>query len=228
MAMPTRLPRLFGVAMALVALVVLVVGFAPSFRPSADGMTLMRPVVMAHATLFSSWMVLFLVQTTLVATHRVQMHRTLGVLGACLAGVMVVSGPPMALGMARRGQPADDPLLFMLVIVTDVLLFGGFVAAGIYFRRRAETHRRLMLIAMIVMLPPAISRWPVAVRHPAPVVMGVMTLLLAAAPVWDLLSRRRPHPVSLWGGLGALASIPLRFAIGQTAWWHDVARWLVG
>jgi hypothetical protein len=61
------------------------------------------------------------------------------------------------------------------------------------------------------------SRWPIAVKHSAPVIMGIMLEFLATAPIADLLARRRLSRVSLWGGLAVLVSLPLRFAVAQTA-----------
>ena len=101
------------------------------------------------------------------------------------------------------------------------------VVAGIYHRHRSETHKRLMLLAMVSMLPPSISRWPIAVKRPAPVIVGIMLAFLAAAPISDLLSRPRQSLASLWGGLAVLLSLPLRFALAQTAAWHAFANWLV-
>jgi len=205
------------------------VGFAPSVLARLPQTTpAMHAIVVAHALLFSSWMALFLVQTSLVATHQVRIHRSLGIAGVVIATVMVVSAPPMAVGLARRGEPSgSDPLMFMLVIVVDVLLFATFFGSAISFRRRAETHRRLMLLAMTTLLPPAISRWPWVVRHPAPGVLGILSLFLVAPVVADLLARRRPHPISVFGGLAVVVSVPLRFAVGQTAAWHELARWIV-
>lgn len=75
------------------------------------------------------------------------------------------------LGLAKRGLPAGDPLVFLLVILTDLFLFAVFVAAGICYRARGETHKCFMVVGTVSMLPPAISRWPIAASHPAPVVM---------------------------------------------------------
>jgi hypothetical protein len=150
----------------------------------------------------------------------------LGLAGAGLAVLIVALGLLVALPAARRGSLPGDPLAFLLVMLVDLLLFGVFVSAGIYQRRHSETHKRLMVLAMANLLPPAISRWPIAVGHPY-VVVAVLFVFLAAAPVYDLVARRRLHAVSLWGGLLVLASGPARFAISQTAAWHHVARWLV-
>jgi hypothetical protein len=213
--------------MGLVVIGVIGTGFGPSFYARPATMPALVPRVVAHGILFSSWVALFLVQAALAASGQIRLHRRLGVAAAGLAVSMVVTAPPMAIALARRGLPPGEPLEFLLVILTDLLLFTIFVAAGIYNRRRSETHKRLMLLAMVSMLPPSISRWPIAGKHPALVIMGMMPVFLAAAPISDLLARRRLSRVSLWGGLAVLVSLPLRFAVAQTPAWHAVANWLV-
>ncbi len=219
--------RWFYAAMAAAVLVAEFVGFSHSERARiAAGYTL-SPIAIGHATLFSSWIVLFLVQTLLVSTGHTRVHRRLGVGAAVLAAIMVVSAPLLAVGLARRGQPPGDPLAFLLIVLVDLLAFAVFVGAGIYNRRRSETHRRLMLLATTSLLPPGISRWPIAVGNPGSVIMIALLVFLAAAPIHDLWARRRAHPVSLWGGLALLASVPLRLVVAESAVWHDIARWLV-
>lgn len=222
----TRSARWFFVGIALAALVTVFVSFAPSFylRPATKPALALR--VAAHGTLFSSWFVLFLVQTTLAATGRIRFHRWLGVAATGLASVMVLTGPAMAIGLARRGEPAGDPLAFMLIILVDLLFFAIFVGAAIYYRRQAEIHKRLMILATISILPPGVSRWPMAVRHAA-VIPAVVMLFLAATLAFDLWTRRRVHRTTLWGGLAYMASVPVRFAIAHTVAWHEVATWLI-
>jgi len=66
---------------------------------------------------------------------------------------------------------------------------------------------------------------PIAVDRPG-VIVGLMLLFLTAPILFDLLSRRRAHPVSALGGLVLFASVPLRHAVGQTNTWHQLAMWL--
>jgi hypothetical protein len=221
-----RSDRWFYVGMALAMLAVLAVGFAPSFYLRPPTRPLLAPRVVAHGIAFSGWMLLFFVQTVLVAAGRTRIHRRLGLAAAGLALAMVVSAAPMAVAAAGRGVPPPDALAFLLVMLVDLLLFCGFVAAAICYRRRPEIHKRLMLLATLSLLPPSISRWPIAVAHTA-VIPAVMLLFLAAAPLRDAAARHRLDPVSLWGALGVLVSIPLRFAIAHTAAWHHIASWLV-
>ena len=219
--------RWFYVGMAIAILVAELAGFSRSYRERVAGGYVLSPVATMHVVLFAGWIVIFCAQTGLIATRRVHVHRRLGVVAAVWATTMVLTGPPLAVDLARRGLPTGtDPLVFLLVILVDLLVFGVFVAAGVLARRQPETHKRFMLLAMMSLLPPGIGRWAIAERNPAPVVMVALIVFLAAPLVADRLSRRRINRVSLWGGIVLLASIPVRFAVGQTAMWRDVARWL--
>lgn len=223
-----RSPRLFYVSIATAILLAEFVGFLHSERARSTAGFTLSPMAIVHATLFSGWVVLFLVQTVLVSTRHTRVHRTLGIAGVLLAAIMITTAPSLAVGLARRGLPPGDPPAFMLLILGDLFGFAAFAAAGIYHRRRPETHKRFMLLATMSLLPPGLSRWPIAIAHPGPVIMLALAGFLAAAPIRDLLARQRVHPVSLWGGVALLVSAPVRIAIAQTALWHHIARWLIG
>jgi len=220
---PQRPGRWFYIGMAVAALVTVFVGFHRSFYLRPSTLPPLAPLVVAHGIISSSWVVLFLTQTTLVAAHRIHVHRRLGLAAIGLAALIIGSAPLIAIAAARHGR---ENLPGLLIILMDVPFFAVFVAAALYYRCRSETHKRFMLLAMASLLPPAVIRWPIAVGRPA-VFVGILLLFVAAAPVYDLLSRRRLHPVSLWGGLAFLASIPMRLALSQTETWHRVASWLI-
>jgi hypothetical protein len=48
------------------------------------------------------------------------------------------------------------------------------------------------------------------------------------AMIHDWLSRRRVHPIYIWGGVILFISGPLRAVIGKSAAWESFARMLVG
>ena len=222
-----RSPRRFYVSMSTAIFLAEFVGFWHSERArSGAGLTLSSMAVV-HATLFSGWIVLFVAQAVLVSTGHTRTHRRLGIAGVLLAAVMIATAPFLAVDLARRGLPPGDPLASMLLILGDLFGFAVFAAVGIYYRLRPETHKRFMLLATTSLLPPGLSRWPIAINHPGPVIMLALTGFLAAAPLRDLLVRQRVHRVSLWGGVALLASVPVRIAVAQTDLWHHFARWLV-
>jgi len=225
--------RMFYVGMATAALLTVFVGFAPTYYLRSLTGTASLPVqIHAHAVVNSAWIVLFLVQATLVATGHTAVHRRLGMFGAALATLIVVLGIITAVQGARNGwNPSrgafPDALAFMLVGLRDIFVFAGFVTAGLYFRRRSDVHKRLMLLGTIGgLMWPAITRMPVVAGR-LPVMFGFMAALVVAPPVCDLLARRRLHPIDLWGGLMIFASFPLTMAIARTAAWHSLAAWLV-
>ena len=225
----------FYVGMAIAILVVVLTGFGQRYYLKIGSGTLALPwLVHFHAAAFTTWILLFLTQTGLVAAHQVDMHRRLGVLGAVLAPAIVALGVAVSIHGARNGwnpagprSPFRSPLEFMVVPLSDIAIFASFVAAALYHRRRPELHRRLMLLAMIGgMLWAALTRVPPLVGK-LPALLGVLLLFALASPVRDLLARRRPHPVDLLGGLIVVAAVPLRSVVAQTDAWHRFAAWLV-
>ncbi|MEO7986930.1 MAG: hypothetical protein ABI766_10385 [Gemmatimonadales bacterium] len=182
-----------------------------------------------HGALFTSWILLFLSQTTLVAAGRTDLHRRLGVAGALLALVMPVIGMVVAIEAARRGvTPAGGPapLVFLVVPIFDLLLFTTLAWTGLYFRRTKDTHKRLMLLATISLLTPAIARLPGIISAGPPAFFGLTDLRVIACLVYDRVSRGRIHPAFFWGGLFVIASQPLRLLIGGTGAWLAFATWL--
>ena len=238
----SRRARKFFPGMAFAVAIVVFVGFAPSYYlkpfthvthyptglPVSPSLALL---VHVHAMVFSAWILLFVAQTTLVAAGRTDLHRRLGVAGAILAPVMIVLGVMTAVRGARDGWnpggPYPDALAFMVVGLADLLVFSVFVAAGLYYRRRPEMHKRLMLLATVGgFMWPAITRMPFVAGRPL-LMFGLLGALVFAPTLRDLLLRSRIHPVSFWGGLLILAAFPIRVAIGLTPAWHAVAAWLI-
>jgi len=187
-------------------------------------------LIHAHAILFSSWVLLFIVQTALVAQHKVAVHRRLGIAGAVLAGAMILVGAATALQTAARGaSPASpDPLAFLIVPLTDMLLFGSFIVAALRLRKDREAHKRLMLLAYVSIITAAVARWPGFLSLGPPVFFGIGLSFLFAGAIYDFASRRRVHPVYLWGGSALIASVPLRLVISGTSAWHAFAAFIVG
>jgi hypothetical protein len=158
-----------------------------------------------------SWVLLFFAQTTLVAAGRTNLHRRLGLVGGMLAVLMIILGPVVAIYGARHGHnpggPYPDAMGFLVVGLTDIILFTGFVVAGYYHRRHREYHKRLMLLATIGgLLWPAITRLPY-VRGQFLAMFGLLALFVLAGPSCDLIARRRVHVVYLWGSMLILASL---------------------
>ena len=192
----------------------------------------LSPLVQLHGLTFTAWIVLLVVQTTLVAANRVDIHRKLGIAGGVLAVAMVVVGILSTMHAARYGSPAFPPgvppLVFLVVPVFDLMLFSGFGATALWFRRRSEIHKRLMILATIAVMPPAVGRLPFAfiVAAGPLAIFGLADLVLFTFVLLDVRSARRLQPATLWGGLAIVLSQPVRFAVAGTGLWMSFATWL--
>lgn len=234
-ARPVR-DRVFFTSMAAVVLAVVFIGFAPSYYlrgilPPAHPYESLSPLVMLHGLAFSAWVVLFAVQASLVATNRVAIHRRLGMVGMVLIAIMI----PLAILTALYGvdRPFSRPpgipgLTWLAVPLLDVPVFGGLVIAALAFRRTPAIHKRLMLIAMIDLLQPALGRIP----DPAwlPVALSPVQTLVFLLPLmaWDLFTLKRLHPATLWGSAVltvVIVTVPLIWA---TPAWLAFAGWAHG
>jgi hypothetical protein len=186
----------------------------------------LRAAVVFHGVQFLSWFVIFLIQSLLIPKNRILLHRRLGYFSAVVVVAICLDGPYIALEGVRRGVLGTDGIAFMAVMIGDIVGFAVFIALGMIYRRKPETHKRFMLLGTLSLLPPAIIRWPF-IEGTQPAVGVVMMVLLAIAPLSDFASKRKVSTVSLWGGVALLASVPLRIAISHSAVWHEFVKWLL-
>ena len=216
-----------GVAAAIIALV----GFARTFylKTLFDTPPL-TPLVHLHGLVMTTWVALFVVQTWLVAAHRTQVHRRLGLFGAGWALLVLVVGTTTGIEGARLGHsPGPPPLKFLVVPLGDMVVFATLVGIGLYLRNRREVHRRLMLLATLGILMAAFGRLPLAfIQSHRPLVPFLLVdLVVLAFIAFDTFKHRRLHPAFGWGGGLILASFPLRILLAQTEAWLQFAGWLV-
>ncbi len=185
-----------------------------------------------HGLLMTTWFVLFFVQVRLVAAHRTDVHRRLGVAGAVLAGLIVVIAIDVALTSGRRHLAADpnsDALVFLPRPLGIALLFSIFVAAAILLRRRPDYHKRLMVLACVSILGAGIDRLPLNSIENASLwkLFGLNDVCLAACMAYDTLRNRRLHPAWVGGSLLLVGYQVLVLLVSHTPTWLRFAAWLL-
>jgi hypothetical protein len=231
----------FYVTMAAIFVAVAFGGFFETYwlqvaRGTFTGSALLH----LHGLLFSLWTLFFLSQALLVANRNLKSHRSWGLLGISLATAMLFTGMAVAInGLHARidSGTGEAGRAFVIVPISAVLMFAGFVAAAIVNVRRPERHKRFMLVATVSVLQAPIARFfflaatgggpgmrPGLVPPPpaAAALMGagVTDLLIVAALVHDWRSYGRVHP-AYWWGLGLTLAVQLsRPLIAQTELWH--------
>lgn len=226
-----RSERRFYPGMVLAAAAVIFAGFAPTYYlKSVTGSRELSVLVHVHGAAFTAWVILFLVQVRLIAGRNLAAHRKLGLATVALAAAMIVLGFLTVVAGGRRGVTVNGatPEAFMLIPLTDLLVFGVLVTLAVIYRRRGAVHKRLMLLALIGgLLLPAISRIPWVHDRP-PVILLIFALFLAAGALHDRMSTGRIHPVNKWGAAAVFLTVPMRFLISGTSGWERVATWLIG
>jgi len=227
-----RFENHFFSAMAVVILVSVFVGFARTYYlAGVFKAPLPNLLIHIHGAVFSSWILLLIVQTSLIATGRVNLHRRLGLLGFGLACLMVVLGLLAATDELVRhfapGAPGMKALAFYAVPLSDILVFSTLIYFAFRNRFHPATHKRFILIATIAMLDAAFVRWPI----PAPwwnlrVASVCCYILLLVMICYDFWSTGKVQRATLWASLFLIATKEVRMPIAHTAVWQDFATWV--
>ena len=178
-----------------------------------------------HALLFMSWLVLFIVQTSLIATYRVKVHRKLGYFGIALAAAMIVVGGRTAVEAARLGAvpPGANPWNFTAIPFGDIITFAGFFLGAVLWRNDKDKHKRLMILASACLMAAPLVRFPGVLRVGALAAYGLALLFPIGAAVYDRWSRGRVHPVYWWGLALIVLGVVVRVVLlGSPAWRHSM------
>jgi hypothetical protein len=233
----TRLPgrkydRQFFLAMILLQIAVVVIGFGPTYY-LAGGPRAPLPsvVVQIHAAVFTTWMLLLFVQTGLVSARRISWHRKLGVAGFLLACIMVVMAVLVAADEAARVKPlpisesVSSLLVFPFEAAFEFAILIGFAFA---LRKNPTAHKRLIVIATAGITGPAFFRWHVPVLfHNAFAARDATYLFLLLLAAYDLWSTNRLHRATVWGSAFAVLMGQVVIRIVQpTPSWHTFVHWV--
>ena len=196
------LDQYFYLFMSLLIVMVVVYGFSSTVDKNLIHPTLRRPLVLyIHATIFSGWVVFFILQSALIRTHNARVHRLIGWFGVGLGVTMPVLGIITAIPMARFNTlylhsttAASD----LIIPFFDMIAFTIPLALAIYWRKRPEFHRRLLLIASCALTAAAFGRFPPGLLPPFLFYAGVDLLILFGV-VHDQIVNRRIHRVYFYG-----------------------------
>jgi len=223
-------PRFYLLITAtLVAFVVL--GFARTYysRILTDPPPL-TTLLHLHAAVFTIWMALFLTQAGLVAAHRVDLHRKLGIASAVFAGLVFVVGVLSVFQTAISNHVSPSglaPAQFSIVGFTSIGLFGAFIALGIIYRRRPGLHRRFMILGFIASISPATARVLRLLGIEAyrdSLIPLCAAAFIVACVVYDWRKYRVVHPAYVVGCLVIVVSRPLRNMVGHSDWYFPIGE----
>jgi hypothetical protein len=246
----TRTGFFFWTSVLLLAF--LVIGFAPSLYLRAFFEVPPIPAYLhVHGAVLTSWFVWLVLQTSMVRTGRTVTHRRLGVSGAVIGAAVVFAGPMATMGAVGRlreagidwdtdmsvvsglGVEGVPMIRFAAQVVwgnfISIAVFAGLVASALALRRSPETHKRLMLLASIAIVGPAlarISRWPMLGGEDGAFIPGVLLALLIAVVAHDLVRERRLYKATVYGVGAIVAGAVAQQLIANSELGRSVVRML--
>lgn len=247
---PLRWDRPFFLAMLAAVWLAILSGFGyHNVQKYVAGRLTYPWIVHIHGVAFVGWLVVFTAQVALVHRGQVSTHRRLGKFGAGLAAAMVVLGVLTAILTERfkLGTPASDPP-FLSVMFADMLVLAGLVTAGMQMRRLPATHKRLMLLATLMLTDAGFGRWlsPKIVEWTGqknywelksfaegawPFIRFQLLptyTLVAALGAYDLFTRKRLHPVYV---RAVACCLPIHILAGWLyfqPFWRSIALRIIG
>jgi hypothetical protein len=219
--------RNFFLTMTLLTLAIVVAGFAPTYYLKLWFDTPpLKLSVHVHSILSTAWCALLVTQVLLIRKGRYDWHRNLGMAGVVVAALVVITGYMVIFGKPR---PTVAARAFIFTPMVNLMLFSVFIAIGVYFRRDAALHKRLMYLSLLFIAGAAMTR---LMRHfgytPFAHLHHYLVYLVLFLPliVYDLVRLRKLHRATI-AGIAVHALVhPLHFWIAFTPTWQRFADWL--
>jgi hypothetical protein len=235
---------------ALVLLAIVLAGFAPSLylRVAFDAPPI--PFYLhIHGAILTGWFVWLVVQAWFVQTGRLRLHRKLGIFAAAY-GLLVVVGALMATfnaverdlaqgitfetSMAEIAPEVGGELTYLNFIrgvvwgnITGATTFATLLVVGVLFRGRTDVHKRLVLVATVAIVGPAlarIARLEILGGEQGPFIPLALLTLLAGIVIYDIFALRKIHAATVVAVAFAIALRVLGAMASRTDLGTDFVR----
>lgn len=192
------------------------------------------PVVHLHAAMHFLWMILLTAQPLLVNVGKTSLHRSLGNLGIAVGTSVFFTGALLALLAAASTRETPLPPYYDLVYLGlwSVTAFGILFALAIWQVRRPEVHKRLILLATLPLLPPAVNRMymvPFGMTE-LPLLPMYLTLdaMALAVVVQEWRSTRRVGGYTIFAAVLLVSQQLLHMPVANSGWFAGFVYELTG
>ncbi len=231
----------FYLGASLFSLVIVLVGFSRSFYLQEYFELPELPLhLVVHGTVLTGWFFLACLQPALVRYGKTWLHRRTGIAGLLIAVAVVITGVWTL--VLRDAATIDEFPSRAAGNLASLFMFLFCIALGAAFRRKPGHHKRLMLMASISVLAPALDRFAripllndllgkLLPWFPAPPEIAFATItflvLLMAVVIHDFIRDRQIHRGTVWGLVSILIISPAATAmIVSTGGWATFVKWV--
>ncbi len=220
----------FFMAISLVGFLAVFIGFGKTLPPAIKDVKT-PSIVFIHGAFAFAWLCLFFIQATLMNYNNFRAHRALGYLGIFIAiGTAMTMLPASASTVSKnlREGLGETSYSSIVGVATSAFMFLAIVIAGVLNRKNPQTHKRLMLLATILVLWVAWFRF----RYYFPSVprpdiwFGVVLpdTLIIISWIWDKYVNGRLHPVLGWVGTLIIVEQSCEVFLYDSAGWRSVGK----
>ena len=215
-----------------VGILAVLIGFFTTYvTPNLSGKFKAPPVVHIHGFFAFGWIILFVIQSVAIKNRNLSLHKKLGYLSLFIALGIIATLLPVGLFQVNRDLKnglGEIAISEIVGVVTTGLMFATLVTLGFINRKKSKVHKRLMLLATIVVLWPAWFRF----RHYFPAVQRpdiwfavvLADSLILVAWIGDKINHGKIHQVLLYGGLLIIMENVAEILLFDTATWRHVAH----
>ena len=234
----TRAGRRIYVFTAALFLATAMVGFNPNVVAILEGRYSVPPIVYVHGATMMAWLVLLIVQSTLMAAGRPRVHRMLGTVAFALVPAMLVVMIATSIDGYHRHLAGGRPRVLLanalLGEASLVLQFGVLAGVALLARRAApETHKRMILVATVPLLNAAVGRmswlpFTAGTSGEFDYVSALYPLVLIVPALLNDVARiGRVHRAYLVGIAIVVVSTAATRELWSSPWWHGIVRALL-
>jgi hypothetical protein len=236
----------------VILLVIVFIGFAPSLflRPAFDTPPL-PPYLYLHGLILTAWFLLLIFQAWLIRKNHTALHKRLGYFIAAYGVFVIVGGLLATSNTVARGfggavfldtdmadiDPGMGAGISYLEFISGVVwanlaamtTFAVMLSSAIFFRRQSDIHKRLILIATVAIVGPAlarIARLELLGGEQGLFLPTTIFLLLATIIVHDFLTLGKAHRASLAGAGFLIIVFLTSIAIARTEFGLEFVRGL--
>lgn len=219
----------FFLVMGLVLLAIVIGGFAPPVFTRPGGVASLPLLLHVHGAVFVSWFLVFCTQARLAGSGNIRLHMQLGKASTLVATAMIVLGYFVIRGAYANpdwnvaGMSRAASVMFPFTDIVNFTIAYGLAMAN---RRNPAAHKRLMLLAGLLIIDPAAARLVFTLGLALPVILILELALFSALIAYDLKSRRRPSWTSLLGLGLFLVALAAKLTVAQSPGWRSFVEFV--
>ena len=207
-----------------ILLILIVGGFGIHGFVKYEEMHSVTLLIAIHGIVMVIWYSLVLFQAWLIRVDNVTLHMGLGYTSIVLALILIVSGILIGVESYKGSGKAINILGNFLNMLNFAILY----SFAIFFRKKAGTHKRLILLASIAMLAPALVRIVRTFGADEFITLPLWLLTLIILPIYDFRKLKRVQLVTILGTCLILIGLILNITVGMSEGWSSLMESIIG